>query len=916
MPDSSYVIQRQHLAKIAAKLAGLDAEVDAVIEEFAGDNKTGVWGFEQGWIQAAYNAELMLGEGGTFNATKQVTMAHLLTVVLRAAGFGDELDNDNWKASAVEVALANGFIASSVDPDAIATYGDLVNQTYNAYEELQDETGDLALVSVDAINGTQAEVVFNKAVKEAKPANFKVTDKNGDLVFISSVELNKAKDTATLTFFSKFANKAVYNVEVSNIKDADGNALATVTDSFTYLSADVVSIAFKTNKVKTGSDLRDALLVKDELGRDVTKENTITFESSKENIVDESGMALAAGSSIVVAKVGKITTGAKAITVENAKIASFAGSYIHEDDEAAATDTEAFFKLEDEDIIDYVYKSDESSKLAVYYLDQFGNEDLGVAQAFNATGKPTLENMTPGIVIVGDDGSISPMAVGTGYVKITSGSALVPPLVSTTIKIEVRADAKISSMELEETNVQIVKGLSKTVKVIFKDQYGTKMSATPTTVKSDKVATASVVKGANQVVITGVAAGTATIEVTHKVGFGPQEKTFEGTINVTVVAAGDLVSYQVEASATKIDVSGENNNPKKTPVSATVVVNKIDTKGNVIGTEDATLVELDKDGEEVVNDKVTIGGQVITAKAAGTAYVEVTVGSYVVDVLVIEVINSAPTAKVADFNANTLVVKVPEYNAEADLTVAVEINNDLLTDLVTVKDQYGKVVEGLTLEFEFTVTNLKSLEYADGEVTRLKAASGTADIVITEVSYDGAPANTNLITENVVIKLSVQADADLAVEAINDGANDDSATLGNYKAAGIKGVVADNLTAVNTAVEAARDGNDLTKAEIQEAVDAYLDGAALDAEAAKITEAAIEGDGLATGDNVLAKAGALVAAGYTVTLKSSANLAIDEVTGLVTQDAVEDKEGNVVFNVAKGDLDKDVTVSLKVPKAD
>ncbi|ANB55693.1 bacterial Ig-like domain protein [Anoxybacillus sp. B7M1] len=87
--------------------------------------------------------------------------------------------------------------------------------------------------------------------------------------------------------------------------------------------------------------------------------------------------------------------------------------------------------------------------------------------------------------------------------------------------------------------------------------------------------------------------------------------------------------------------------------------------------------------------------------------------------------------------------------------------------------------------------------------------------------------------------------------------------------------------------------------------------AAVNAEAAKITKTAVEGDGLTTGKNVVTIAQGLVAQGYTVTLKSTNNSAI-AADGLVTQDQQE-ATGDVVFTVSKNGFTKDVTVNLTVP---
>lgn len=614
--------------------------------------------------------------------------------------------------------------------------------------------GELKVVEVSAINSNQAEVKFSEAVKEVKPANFKVTDKDGNLVFVSKVELNEAKDVATLTFFNKFADKATYSVEVSNVADAEGNVMKVATEAFTYLAAKVAKVEFTSTTVAPGTDLRTVVKVTDELGRDVSAEQVVEFESSNITAVPTTGIAGLAGSAIVVAKVGDVKTAPTTIKVAVQTATTFAGSYVHTG--AAAIDTDAFEKLDEDKKIDYVYMEG-TGNLSVYYKDQYGKGTLTAVSAFNGVGQPTLTNMTPAIVIVADDGTITPISAGDGYVKVKNGD------VETTIKIVVRAKAAIATMEVEKTEVSVVETQDATVKVAFKDQFGTKTDATPTA-KSAATATATAVAGTNSVVITGVKEGTTTVDVSYKIG----DETVKQTINVTVVKAADLATYEAVVDTTKLDVDGDNSDDTKLSKFTNVVVNEVDANGNKIGTAVATLVEVGKDGKVIAAGEalVTIDGQKVTANAAGTAYVQVKVGSLVIDTLEFEIVKTASYAKSVEFTRNDLVVggdKIGTLTSPIDIAAK-------LADIVEAKDQYGKVMEVQpTLVFTFNTTNLKDLTITtDGNVTDLVKAAGTADVVITKITTD-SDTDTNLITAPVVVKLSVQAtDEAIATKDVAD----------------------------------------------------------------------------------------------------------------------------------------------------
>lgn len=654
--------------------------------------------------------------------------------------------------------------------------GKTFNEAIEELKPISKPSEGLKVVEVSAINSTQAEVKFNMEVKEVKPANFKVTDKDGNLVFVSKVELNEAKDVATLTFVSKFADKATYNVEISNVTDVDGNVMERATEAFTYVAAEVAKVEFTQTTVGHNTDLRKVVKVTDKLGRDVTSEHNIEFESSNTNVVPTNGIIgnTADGSAIVVAKVqvgdNWVKSAPTTISVKKSAAATFVGAYVYTGE--AAADTEKFAELKDEEKINYVYENDKTSKLALYYNDQYGNE-LNAVTVFNDTNKPALENLTPAVVVVDNIGTITPVSVGEGYVKVTNGDVV------TTVKIVVREESAIQSMEVEKNDVSVVENISDTVKITFKDQFGTKIDATPTEVKSSASAIATAEKVENGVLITGVKEGTATVEVTYKDEDNKVE--LKETINVTVTKAADLATYEAVVNATKLDINGVNDDKDKLPKSTNVVVNKIDANGNKIGevaTADIALTEVDKDGKAVAEGKelLAIVKPKVTAARAGTAYVEVKVGTLVIDTLEFEVVNTESTPTTVEFTRNDLAY-VANYNKNEfsfklvgsdDKYTHEALKKDLET-IIKVKDQYGKdmKMENVTLIIDPLFTNLNGLKL-DSTGVKLEdvtKATATLDIVVKEIKVGNGD---NLISEPVVIKVVV--DAKSVAEAIEDAA--------------------------------------------------------------------------------------------------------------------------------------------------
>lgn len=590
-------------------------------------------------------------------------------------------------------------------------------------------------------------------VKEVKPANFKVTDKDGNLVFVSKVELNEAKDVATLTFFDKFADKATYNVEVSNVADVDGNVMEKDTAKFEYVKADVAKVEFTQTTVAPEAKLIDFIKVTDKLGRDVTGEVEVKFESSNTDVISAAGVAgnkeIADGkSAIVVAKVGDVKTAATTIKVKDAVATEFAGYYVYKSN-GPVDNTDAFEKLKEEEKVNYVYMKDKDNnakKVALYYKDQYGKSMPAVKE------KLEVKNMTPAIVIVEADGKIKPISAGEGYVKVKNGD------IETTIKIVVREDVEVATMKLEKTEVSVIKGKQDTIKVEYKDQYGQETTAgnkvLKAEVKDDKIATVTASENGNTLTVKGLAKGETTAEVSYKVN---DKLTLKETIKVVVEEAGDLETYKAEVEATKLDVANnENKDEDKAPKTTTIKVYAIDENGNKLGNaENVKFEAVDKDGKadsSIVSVGETDGK--VNAEKEGTGYVKVTVGTLTVDTIEFEVVDTTEKATSVDFKRQDIVfedVLVDESGkvAGSGLDIIAKIKEN-----ISILDQNGEVMEGQDPTIVIEATNEKDLKVAENKVTELKALEGTADIVITSIKVD----NNELITgDKPVMKVAAKA---------------------------------------------------------------------------------------------------------------------------------------------------------------
>ncbi|WP_373484821.1 hypothetical protein [Acetobacterium malicum] len=659
--------------------------------------------------------------------------------------------------AALETALIDNLVTEDNTQAEVDAATAAINDAIDALVAIAQVT------SIEALNATSAKVTFSGAVKAVVPANFAVTDANGNQVFVSNAVLNAAKDEATLTFFNAFTNNGVYTAVTSNVVDANNENVPTSTDSFTYVNAPASKVEFTGTAIKPALNVKTLVKVTDTLGRDITNEVAIEFETSNALVVEADGDTLnpstpAADTAIVVAKVKVGTTYVRSantiITVSDAVATSFAGGYVYTTADGAVADTKAFKALEADQIIDYVNMGVTTKSLALYYNDQYNSDLLGKVIAFNGVGEPTLTNLNPNVVVVENTGVIKPISVGTGYVKVVNGT------VTSTVKIVVKAAPVVTTMTAEKTSVAIGTTAplnTETVNVTYKDQFGTAIvpaAATLTATPADAtIVTAVAANDGKTVAITSLKEGTTTVALSYKVD---ATTTLTQTINVTVTKPGTLAGYMVENAAATLDLNTNNTADPKTPASSVVKVFSVDANGNKIAELTANpaqfvLTAVDANGvADASIVKINADKKTVDAVAVGTGYVQVNVGTLLIDTLTFNVVNTGSVATTATFNS--LAVVLGEVAVPAPLKPE-------LQDIVTVQDQDGVDLAGFDktkLAFEYVITNITGMTFdkttQDASLTGMTAQNGLSDIVVTKVTYDGG--TTNLIATPVIVKLS------------------------------------------------------------------------------------------------------------------------------------------------------------------
>lgn len=496
--------------------------------------------------------------------------------------------------------------------------------------------------------------MFNKEVKEAKQANFKVTDKDGKFMIVRDVKLDDSKMKAVLIFAEKFTDKMEYTVESEGVIGADDKVMAKDSDKFSYMAAEVASIEFTDTTVPPGANLKDYLKVTDTLGRDVTKEVAVQYELDGigSSLVDADGNidSGASGQLLVVAKVkvGKnwVKSAQTTITISEVVAKEFIGFDLYTGAAPQAADTEAFMKLPEDKKVNFLNVKGGRKKVALYYKDQYGKSMPAVLNS--APVKPAFEDIMPTIAASDNVTSeLVPISEGQAYFRVKYGK------VQSSIMVTVRAEAKLAEIVPEETSVKMVEDPAlgtKEIKVDYKDQFGAEYAlpvALTVKAESDDETVAKVNPAMStpfdKVTIVPVKKGTATVTVSAG--------AVKADIQVEVAEAGDLDGYLLVPVLKKLDL--------KDPATAETTINVFqrDKDNNPLqvlypalnGTT-RKLIAVDETGKPDPDSILVVDSAVhnkVKATDVGVGYITVQVDGYTEKktILKIEVVHTGKQIK-------------------------------------------------------------------------------------------------------------------------------------------------------------------------------------------------------------------------------------------------------------------------------
>lgn len=718
-------------------------------------------------------------------------------------------------------------------------------------------------------------------------ANFKVTAKEFDITVVADTTAPAVtaaesvdKNTAKITFSKPVDTLGTFTV---NGKAADSISW---TDNNTVLT-------FKTNAdlFDLGSTVESTIKykgTKDVEGNTVTEEKTFTFKATDDTekptikaveVKASNGVEVtfseslsATGTVTVKNDKGTVIVNKLAVpALNNKNVATFTATQL------GLSDNGGTYTLEFEGAKDNSVRKNEAEK----YTTTITAKDI---KKPTATGVYTEAGK---VTIAFDEAmNTADLANKSNYLVTVSGEDKYLSDIENS-KVTVAADGKSVVLEFTGASaasvikVQAVKDLAGNILSNFNQKVNITNQSANTFTHSD-VASVEAISN-NKVKVT--LGGNKTFSTADPSSFIFQD-AIVATTTLRVATAAEISTDKKSVTLTLNDV-----------IDATA---KVDTKSLKLATAASNKLTKDQYGKELVigtGDAVAvvdkIAPEIKEVKKAATNSFNITFS---------EAMDATATNVIDALKAGLVII--PEGSTTGtpiDATALTVTTADNATYNVAITDTALAVTAAGVKTLNFTIPN---------PVANLKDANNNRLAPVTAAKTVTIDVNTAaaIAQAAAVAKVSAAANDNTKAQALT--LTDINTALGNTDA------ISANLAAYKTAIEAVATSAGLdTPAKIQALVDSVNAQALVDTEASKITKVAIETSPLVTNDNVVTKAQALVTQGYVVTLKSTANSAIDS-DGKVTQEANSgsDVTGDVVFTVTKDGKSKEVTVSLEVKK--
>ncbi|BCN32141.1 hypothetical protein [Anaeromicropila herbilytica] len=377
--------------------------------------------------------------------------------------------------------------------------------------------------------------------------------------YVKGVILSADRTSLLIESYTNLTPGQTYNINVR----VGGNML---TGTLSYSQGSVARINANDQTVKAGTASPIAYTVYDQNGMDITGDTFVTFESTVPVVNNK--ITLSAGAMAYVTIV--YTNVATGTQVRSNRISvTGSSSIINSIDNytIAATGSKVSFTSP----VNTISLNERNKSLYVQINDKFQGQSTG------ANGKNvTFEALDSNIVIVDSrSGVITPVAVGTGYVKIIAGS------ITKVVPIIVTASSLAATIQVPTTVTGSLTGgmNNPTAYVSIVDQYGKPMDGqtiTLTRYTGSSVSNTSLsgvtANGGYTFAFTPVAAGTTVYQVKSG-NLAPKY------ITVTVVAADNVEKTYSIIGIKNLDIAHRYDNTISTPHVAQVSLYTLNASG-------------------------------------------------------------------------------------------------------------------------------------------------------------------------------------------------------------------------------------------------------------------------------------------------------------------------------------------------
>ncbi|MCR8660487.1 Ig-like domain-containing protein [Paenibacillus endoradicis] len=695
--------KRQDVTVLISRLLGVEAKAAATANTHGFtdvDSK-----FYNGYISWAKAEGYFLGETATvFGVGNSITNQEFAAVLLRVLGL-----KDVPYAEAFEKAVELKLVSADLVKTDKAIRGNIYTALVTAldYEIDGKKLGtilglegykvvDVAISSAKSTNSKTVVVEYNQEIADVIANDFTVLGPDDSLQVIESVATSGK--TATITLTESLKQEKTYTVTSTGVisKDKAQTQAKDQTAEFTYVKTAPVSV--EVTKTVVAHDSVVPYAIKDAAGNDIAvdvlanDDYIVTAVSSAHDVigVDSTDTELKSknedGYSVV-----NVT-----VVIDEDKTIESGNTVVKVQPTVNIVNGVSELTLGDlgKDAVLSIFAG-ESGVFATKVVDTAGNTVVPTEKTFKSAN--------PSILVV-DTNEGTVQAVKAGSATVTYTAKYNDKTVTKSVVITVKAEAKLTSIEVSKSSVKLVDtaGIAETVKVTLKDQYGDKMKNyddknLEITVKNGDVVTINdeaVAKGAVET-ITDLTSGEVSLVIAENANDAASEVitvkvgTFKKTISASVVKKAALAGYIAEISAEKIDKNAGNGDKALDDATATVKVYEKDTNGNKIGIVTDFDLELSKgefiefaDAAEHTVKVIKAGKEVITVKVKG-----VKVASFNV-----EAVNTASTLTKYTQAKNALSLK-NTANLSHELFGYVNADGDVVKGAFVGYDQYGTVVD-------------------------------------------------------------------------------------------------------------------------------------------------------------------------------------------------------------------------------